>query len=373
MLKKILGGFIFVALLGVGGYYSWRLTRPVQKQQAPVPVVDAVRLSEQEIHPEASFVAKIESQDKVALRARVTGFLQERLFQEGEIVRKGQPLFIIEQVNFESAVKSAEANYDKAVAAAKNATSQYERTKKLYQTKDVSKAKLDDVEAAYDSAKATVNQMQALLDVAKQDLDYTVIRSPMDGKVGESVFSVGELIGPNSGVLAQVVKIDPIDAVFSVSENQLMQLRHQFPSTDDAEAYFIFSDEREYPIIGQVDCVDVVLDEQMNTLKMKASFANPEGKLISGQYGRVLLKGKKPMNVLTVPQRSVQRDKNQAYVYVVTPENKIEKRVVTIGMDLSDFLYEVVSGLHAGEVVVTDGFQKVMPGATAKANISNVD
>lgn len=370
MLKKIFWGLIVVLLI-VAGYYAWKITRPKPAEQTQVPVVDAVRLSETEIYPEASFVAKIESQDKVALRARVSGFLQERLFQEGDIVKKDQPLFIIERVNYESAVKSAEANYAKAVAAAKNATSQYDRVKKLYQTKDVSKAKLDEAEAAYDSAQATVNQMQAMLDVAKQDLDYAVIRSPMDGKVGESAFSVGELIGPNSGVLAQVVKIDPIDAVFSVSENQLMQLRHQFPSTEDVQAHFIFSDEREYPVIGKVDFVDVVLDEQMNTLKMKASFANPEGKLISGQYGRILLKGIKPMIVLTIPQRAVQHDKTTAFVYVVTPEDKIEKRTITTGMDLPDFLYEVTSGLKSGEVVVTDGFQKIMPDASVKANLVN--
>ena len=370
MLKKIFWGVVVVLLI-ILGYYAWRVTRPQVVSKTQIPVVDAVRLESQEIYPEASFVAKIESQDKVALRARVSGFLQKRLFQEGDIVQKDQPLFIIEQVNYESAVKSAQANYEKALAAAKNATSQYDRTKKLYQTKDVSKAKLDEGEAAYDSAKATVNQMQALLDVAEQDLDYTVIRAPMDGKVGESTFSVGELIGPNSGVLAQVVKIDPIDAVFSVSENQLMQLRHQFPNTEEVKAHFIFSDEREYPIAGKVDFVDVVLDEQMNTLKMKASFANPEGKLISGQYGRILLKGTKPANILTIPQRAVQHDKATAFVYVVTPDDKIEKRVVTTGMDLPDFLYEVESGLKAGEVVVTDGFQKIMPNAQVKANITN--
>ena len=370
MLKKILLGVI-VLLLVVIGYFGWRSVRSRAVQQVSVPVVDAVRLVESEIYPEASFVAKIESQDKVALRARVSGFLQDRLFQEGDIVQKNQPLFIIEQVNYESALKSAEANYAKAVAAAKNATSQYDRTKKLYHTKDVSKAKLDEAEAANESAKATVNQMQALLDLAQQDLDYTVIHSPMDGKVGESVFSVGELIGPSSGVLAQVVKIDPIDAVFSVSENQLMQLRHQFPSTDDVQAHFIFSDERAYPVIGKVNFVDVVLDEQMNTLKMKASFANPEGKLISGQYGRILLKGKKPMPVLTVPQRAVQHDKVQAFVYVVTPNNTIEKRVITTEMDLPDFLYEVTSGLKGGEIVVTDGFQKIAPQVPVQTNITN--
>ena len=150
MLKKIFWGILIVILVIVG-YYAWRVTRPVATQKTQAPIVDVVVLKNQEVYPEASFVAKIESQDKVALRARVSGFLQERLFQEGDIVKKDQPLFIIERVNYESAVKSAEANYVKAVAAFKNATSQYDRVKKLYQTKDVSKAKLDEAEAALEA------------------------------------------------------------------------------------------------------------------------------------------------------------------------------------------------------------------------------
>ena len=149
--KKILGVLSGIALLVVGGYVYMRM-QPKTVPAPVLPVVEAYKLQVKEIYPEISFVAKTESQDTVGLRSRITGFLQERGFQEGEVVQKDQPLFVIEQVNFEAAVREAEANYDKAVANAKNATSQYERMQKLYKTKDVSKSSYyysEDMEKVY--------------------------------------------------------------------------------------------------------------------------------------------------------------------------------------------------------------------------------
>ncbi len=367
-IKKICVFLVFLILVAVGAYFGWRF-RPVIPVQTHLPVVDAVRLNISDVYPESSFVAKAESQDRVALRARVTGFLQERLFQEGDVVKKDQPLFIIEQVNFEASVRSAQANYDKALAGEKNATLQYERAKKLYQSKDVSKSKLDEMEAAYTSAKATVNQMKALLDLAQKDLEYTVIKAPMDGKVGESVFSVGELIGPNSGVLATVVKIDPMDVVFSVSENQLSELRREMPDLNEVIVQFIFADGSVYNEEGSVDFTDVALDEQMNTLKMKATFPNPKQELISGQYGRVLLKGKNTVKMLLVPQKAIQRSASQEFVMLVKGDNTIEKRAIKTGIELPGYQMEVLDGLNEGDVVVVEGFQKIAPGAQVQTNI----
>lgn len=365
-IKKIIIVLFCLILIGGGVYLGWAL-RPVQDIQKPLPQVDVVRLKESQIYPEASFVAKAESQDKVSLRARVTGFLQERLFKEGDVVAKDQPLFVIEQVNFEANVRSAQANYEKALAAQKNATLQYERTKQLYKSKDVSKSKLDEVEAAYTSAKSSVNQMKAMLDLAQKDLEYTVIKSPMDGRIGESAFSVGELIGPNSGVLAVVVKTNPMDVVFSVSENQLSQLRREIPDFNEAQARFIFADDQIYQETGVVNFADVALDEQMNTLKMKATFPNPNNQLISGQYGRIVLKGQSPVKMLLVPQKAVQRTANEEFVLLVKSDDTIEKRTIKTATEMPDYQVEVSKGLSDGDVVVVEGFQKIAPGVKVKA------
>ena len=379
-MKKALFGIILITILvggGYTGYLGWKLKKvptwsevvqSFKKQQPqatltmPPQSVDVVVATRKKITPETTFVAKIEAQDRVGLRARVTGFLQEKLFNEGDIVKKGQPLFIIEPVNFEAQVRSAEANLARAKAESVNANAQYERTKTLFKTKDVSAAKLDEAQAAKDSATAAVSQMQAALDLAKKDLEYTTIIAPMDGKIGENTFSVGELIGPSSGVLAEIVSINPIDAVFSVSENQLLTLQEQFGK--DAEVDFITSNGKMYPYPGKIDFVDIALDEAMNTLKIKSSFPNPDQHLISGQYGRVLLKGKKQIEKIVIPMKAVQRDLTSAYVYIVNAENKIVKQEVKTGLELPNFDVVIEDGLTGGEHIVVAGFQKIAPQMT---------
>lgn len=368
--KKIILGAV---ILG-GAYYGYSMWMDAKMRgahQMPATAVSVIEVSQKSVYPEASFVAKIEAQDKVGLRARVTGFLQERLFKEGDMVEKDQPLFIIESVNFEAKVREAAANLSQAEAKAVNARSQYDRTKTLFKTKDVSESKLDETRAAYDSANAVVAQMKASLDLSQKDLDYTIIRSPMSGKIGEALFSVGELIGPESGVLAEIVKINPIDAVFSVSENQLLSLQQQFETTTakSAKVRFFLSDGSEYPEAGTFSFVDNALDEAMNTLKLKASFPNPQNKLISGQYGRLVLTGSKTISDIVIPMRSIQRDMLGAFVYVVNKEGVIEKREVKTGTELPNFDIIVTDGLKVGEKVVIEGFQKIQPNMTVSATV----
>lgn len=360
--KKIIL-FLILILLIATIFGIWKCTTKPAGQASVPPKVNVVKVDWYDINPEHSFVAKIESRDRVGLRARVTGFLQNRLFKEGDYVDQGQPLFIIEQVNFESALKEAQANYDRAAARAKNAHIQYSRTLKLYQTKDVSKARLDDDEAAFASANADLKQMTARLELAQKDLEYTVITAPMSGKIGEATFSVGELIGPQSGILANIVTVDPMDAVFSISENDLLNVRRQFLKPEDVEARFITADDYEYPQVGTLNFVDVTLDESMNTLKMKASLPNPDHKLISGQYGRIKLRSKKPTKMLVVPQKAIQRTADSEFVMIVKSDNTIEQRPVKTGMELPNYQMELLEGVKAGENVVVEGFQKISTGA----------
>ena len=368
-MKKLFAGTIkkYFVIISVSvfvcaaAYYGYTLFHSNQTGQMPIQAVSALKVNTTTIYPETSFVAKIESKDKVGLRARVQGFLQQKLFREGDMVKENQPLFIIEPVNFEASVREAEANVAKAEAQVKNAKAQFERTQTLYKTKDVSESKLDEAEAAYNSAVATLNQTKAQLDLAKKDLEYTTILAPMDGKIGESTYSVGELIGPTSDILARVVRINPIDAVFSVSENELLKLQKNFNGSNKVSVDFIRSDGSKYEKAGAINFVDVTLDEAMNTLKIKASFPNEEGRLISGQYGRIVLKSTEPRTEIVVPMKTVQQDMTGTYVYVVNAENKIERRDVTRGDELEGFTVIIEDGLHVGDIIVTEGFQKIAP------------
>ncbi len=366
MKKVVLWGVALAVLVG-GGYYGYRTwaaaQAPVQRQM-PAQAVDVMTVQVQKVNPEMSFVAKIEAKDKVGLRARVTGFLQEQLFQDGDMVKEGQPLFIIEPVNFEAQVRQAEANLAKAKASAVNAKAQYERTKTLFKTKDVSAAKRDEAQAAHDAAQATVAEMKAVVDLAKKDLEYTTIVAPMDGKIGETIYSVGELIGPSSGILADIVSTNPMDAVFSVSENDILLLQEQFGGEDKTEVTFITATGKVYPEKGSINFVDVALDEAMNTLKMKASFPNPTHNLIAGQYGRVKLRGLQPIEKVVIPMKAVQRDMSGAFVYLVGDDNKVVKQPVQTGLELPNFDVVIEDGLTGGETLVTVGFQKIAPGMT---------
>ena len=334
MKKIVLLGVLTVVLAGGGylGYRYWTSTHTATTQQMPAQAVDVMTVGMKRVNPEASYVAKIESMDKVGLRARVTGFLQEQLFKEGDMVKKDQPLFLIEKVK----------------------------------TKDVSAAKLDEARAANDSAQATVSEMKALLDLAQKDLEYTTIVAPMDGKIGETTFSVGELIGPSSGVLAEIVSINPIDAVFSVSENDIARLQDQFGTGSETEVTFVSATGKVYPEKGSINFIDVALDEAMNTLKMKASFPNPNNRLISGQYGRVILRGTQPISRIVIPMKAVQRDMTGAFVYLVDTNNTIVKQAVQTGLELPNFDVIIESGLTGGEKLVVAGFQKITTGTTVQ-------
>ena len=207
-----------------------------------------------------------------------------------------------------------------------------------------------------------------MVELAQKNLEYTEIVAPMDGKIGESKFSVGELVSPESGVLAEIVKINPIDAVFSISENQMLSFQQEFMKLkpEDIIVRFIFSDNVPYSLEGKFSFVDTSLDEAMNTLKLKASFPNPDGQLIPGQYGKVILTGKDKISRLVIPLKAVQRDMMGAFVYVITPENKVEKRLIKTGAELDHFEVEISEGLQPGEKVMVEGFQKVIPGMTVQ-------
>lgn len=370
-MKKIIKIVCAIVLIGVLLYIGYRVFFR-SKSAAPqmqAPQVTVVDVSYKEIAPSLDFVAKIEPQDKVGLRARVTGFLEKRLFSEGDIVIQGEPLYIIEKDNFRSALKEAQANYEKAKARAVNAKAQYNRFMTLYRTKDVSAARLDEAKATYESAQAEIEQTEALVELAEKNLEYTEIVAPMDGKIGESKFSVGELVSPESGPLAEIVKINPIDAVFSISENQMISFQQEFMrlKPDEIIVHFIFSDNVPYALEGKFSFIDTGLDEAMNTLKLKASFPNPDGQLIPGQYGKVVLTGKNKISRLIIPLKAVQRDMQGAFVYLITPENKVEKRLIKTGSELEHFEVEVLDGLQPGDKIMVEGFQKVIPGATVQA------
>ena len=358
-MKKIIIALLVVVLIGVG-YVSYRKINKGTDAEAPQAMpVQVVEVTEQDFYPSLSFVSKIEAKDRVEVRARVTGFLTKRLFTEGESVKEGQLLFEIEKDQFIANVNNAEANLAKATANEENAEAQFKRAKDLFKTKDVSKAVLDQRQAEYSSAKAAVKQAQAALDIAKLNLNYTDVVAPLSGRIGATNYSVGALIGPESGSLASIVSVDPMYAVFSVSENQLLQMK-QFLKTegeDHIKISLVFSNGTVYSQEGKLNFVDIALDEQMNTMKMRISFDNPDNQLIAGQYGRVEMRFTEPQKAILLPSEVILRDLAGPYVYIVNDENKIEQRRIDKGLELTTGQAIVESGLTVGEKVLSSNLQ----------------
>lgn len=364
-MKKLVSTILVLAALGGAGYYFYPnikvLTGNAQQpaQQMTAMPVNVVLASEQDFYPSLSFVAKIEAKDRVEVRARVTGFLTKRLFTEGDYVKEGQLLFEIEKDQFIAQVNNAEANLAKAAANEENAAAQFKRAKDLFKSKDVSQATLDQRQAEYSTAKATVKQAQAELDIAKLNLNYTDVEAPIAGRIGAAVYSVGALIGPDSGSLATIVSVDPMYAVFSVSENQLLQMRDFLEKEGDEniKISFIYANGSVYPYGGHLNFVDIALDEQMNTMKMRVSFEDPKHSLIAGQYGRVEMKFAKPQKALLLPSELIMRDLAGAYVYVVNADNMLEQRRITEGLELTTGQTIISEGLKSGDKVLASNLQ----------------
>lgn len=354
--KKI--GLLLLILFGVAYFGHKYIENTKGKVAASAMPMDVIEVQEQDFYPTLSFVSKIEAKDKVAARARVSGFLTKRLFLEGDYVTEGQLLFEIEKDQFEANVRAAEAALSKARAALQNATAQYKRAQDLIKTKDISVATLDARQADYNSAEALVKQAESELDVAQLNLNYTDIKSPLTGRIGESRYSVGSFIGPESGELASIVTTTPMYGVFSVSENELNKLRGFLKDEKALDIVFQYADGSSYPHHGRLNFVDTGLDTQMNTLKMRVSLPNPDNELIAGQYGRMNMTFTTPQRAFLLSQKVVQQDLSGSFVYVVGEDNKLAQRRIKEGLELANGDVIVEDGLVAGDKVLINNFQK---------------
>lgn len=339
-------------------------------QQAPPPAVTVATVTRQAVTPAVTFNGRVEAVDKVDLRARVEGFLQQRHFTEGQKVQEGDLLFTIEKGQYQAAVAQAEANVARAQAALKNAQLQLDRANELVQNRNIPRATRDDREAERDSARAELAAAQAALQSAQLNLSYTEIRAPISGRIGASAYSQGNLVNPSSGVLATIVSQDPIYVTFPVSSRQLLEVREQAAQEgEDARRYQVkvrLPDGSIYDQTGTVDFVDVQADPSTDTVTVRAEFANPGGLLVEGALVGVLVETVEPEQVLVIPQAAMLTDQAGPYVLLVNGESKIEQRRIQLGQQTGT-AFVVQSGLEEGDRVVVQGVQQVRPGQTVQA------
>ena len=333
-------------------------------QAAPPVRVGVFTVEERPTHPGMTFVGRVQAVDTVDITARVEGFLVQRAFTEGQAVKTGDILFVLEKAPLEASLQASQANLAKVEADANNATVQADRARTLYSQNTISQSTLDDRMAAELQAKAAVQQAQASLKQAQINLGYAEIRAPFDGRVGIANFSLGALVGPSSGALTTVISQDPIYATFPVSDTTILTYtggNRAGLSTDEISVHLITSDNKTYPRQGKIDFTGVKVDENTDTVLIRAVFPNPDNILLDGQFARVSAELKNPVQALVIPQKAVLTNQSGKYVLVVDKDNKAVQRQITQGETVGTDVV-IGSGLEKGDRVIVDGLQRVRPG-----------
>ena len=337
-----------------------------------------IEVAEQKVNPFFEFVAKTRAKESVALRARVTGFLESREFHEGGDVEKGQVLFKIEPERYQASLAQAEAELAAAQASLNRAKVDAARYAELAKSKNVSQQKVDEAEAEVLVQEAAVQMAEATIKQAQLDVDYTEVKAPIKGRIDVASYDVGNLVGPDSGVLATINLMEPIHVAFSIAETWYLELVQADVATRKAGG--VVDEFSHVPLIrlpngdmyghpGEFDFIDNKVDEKTGTVLARAVFPNPDLLLLPGQFVTVVIERKEAIDSVMIPQAAVLTDQGGAYVLIVDSEDKVEARRISIGQRFGPNLV-VTEGLESGERIVMYGIQKVRPGAKVKPELS---
>lgn len=338
-------------------------------QDAPLPAVTVATAVNEQVSNTLTFNGRLDADQSIQLIARVPGFLEEVGFRAGTAVEEGALLFRIEPDQYRAAVRQAEGNLAAAQSTVVDARIERDRQAQLVQRKAVAQAALDLAEAALGRAQGAVEQAMAALDTAKLNLSYTEITAPFPGRIGTRNVDPGALVGPEVGALATLTKLDPIHVNFLVPtaeyRDAMQALEAGEVKADDA-VRIILANGDEYEGLGVLDFVDSVVNPNTDSVRLRATFANPEGKLLHEELVRVRLATSSAAEVLTVPIGAVQRDLTGDFVMLVNDHDEVEQRRIAVAYD-SGNVAVIAKGLSAGERVITEGVNKVRPGIKVDA------
>lgn len=343
--------------------------RGEKKAAAPLlPRVSVVTINLQDVPFTAEYVAQTQSSHLVNIQARVSGFLDRRMYTEGALVKEGQVLFQMDAKPFQVQLDQAKAALVKQEAALETARLNLERTKPLTEQNALSQRDLDDATGQYHSAAAAVEQSRAQVESAKLNLSYTTIASPVTGVSSSALQTDGTYISPQNSLLTTVAVLSPIWVNFSLSENEMQKYRNALrrgllraPKDEKYEVEVILSDGSLFPHTGRITFAEPSYNMQTGTFLIRASVNNPDGILRPNQFVRVRVKGAVMPKSVLVPQRAVQQGSKGHFVWVVDKEGKAEQRPVKVGQWHGDDWF-ILEGLRAGEHVVVDGGLTLHPG-----------
>lgn len=308
------------------------------------------------------------------VRSRVAGILLKRLYQEGQAVKEGQPLFQIDPEPFKAALDQAKGMLRQQEAAFERAKNDRERIEPLFRENAVSRKDYDDARASYDSAKAAVDSARAKVTEAELNLGYTQVTAPIAGIASKEARSEGSLVATSgdASLLTTIAQLDPLYVNFSYSETEKLAFEDEIkagrmapPDTRKVEARAKLADGRDFAGVGFVDFADSRVDTKTGTIRARAEFPNPKGEILPGQFVRVAVNLGTLRNVLLVPERAITQQQATRLVLVVNEKNVVEPRPVTIARRVGGEVL-LASGVKPGDRVIVDGLFKARPGSEVK-------
>ncbi|MDN5782465.1 MAG: efflux RND transporter periplasmic adaptor subunit, partial [Luteimonas sp.] len=332
----------------------------------PPPEVSVATVLSKPVHQWDTFNGRVTAVESVELRPRVSGYVQRVAFKEGQEVKKGDLLFVIDPRPYRAALDQAQAQLQRAHAEAKLAQAQDARAQTLIEAKAISREEFETRKAASAQGNAGVRAAEASVAAAALDLQFTQVRAPIDGRIGRALVTEGNLAQADATLLTSLVSQDPMYVYFESDEQTYLRyadLARKGERTRSSNPVRIgLADESGFPHEGTVDFVDNQVDPTTGTIRARAVFPNPDRVLTPGLFARVQVQGSGEFKAMLIDDKAVLTDQDRKYVYVLGPDNKAVRKDVQLGR-MIDGLRVVQSGLTAKDKVIVHGVQKVfMPG-----------
>ncbi|AWM05583.1 efflux RND transporter periplasmic adaptor subunit [Bradyrhizobium symbiodeficiens] len=346
-----------------------------QVGQARPPAVGVMEAVRRPITESNDFMGRIESPHRVSVVARVTAFLEKRYYIEGSEVKAGDLLYQLERGPFEADLAAKKAQVAQLQAMLTDARLTTDRARTLLGGPAGQQSTYDAALANQQSLEAQVQAAQAQVDLSRINLDYTEVRSPIDGQIGRTAVSEGNVVSPGSGALTTIVSQDPMYVTFPVSVREVLALRDRSVIGGGFKAVVIrirLPDGRVYDQVGKLDFVNNTIAQNTDTIMLRGTIPNPvlkdksgdpltERELTDNEFVSVLLEGAEPVEVVAIPRSAVLSDQQGDYVFLLGADDKVEQRRIQLGQS-TPTVASVTSGLSPGEKVIVEGLQRVRPG-----------
>lgn len=338
----------------------------------PPPEVDAAQVVIESVRPWDEFTGRIAAIGAVDIRPRVSGYIERIAFKEGDTVKAGDLLFVIDPRPYRATYDSAMAQLERARASVQLAEAQNKRAESLIKTGAISVDALDTRGAALGQTSADVHAAEAALATAKLNLDFTEVRAPIAGRVSRALLTLGNLVQADQTVLTSVVSQDPVYVYFQPDEQSFLRYcelaRRGERANSDNQVRVGLASETGFPHSGTVNFVNNQVDAATGTINVRATVPNPDGVFVPGLYARVQLEGRAEYMAMLIDDKAVMTDQDRKYVYVLGPEDKVKRKDIVLG-SIHEGLRVVQSGLDANDKVIVAGLQKIFaPETKVKPN-----